>query len=328
MARRKNPFTDETDAFLRKWDKLAPALKSQILMAVDSGMTSSQAVRSVLLRNGLKDKLREWFSDVQINAVQVGMGDRLSLKEPLAVRRWFLNEHFQGDDLSLSQRVTRLDLQRDVISTVQANLSAAKGVTRLASELKDSTTVEDLRAGIRELESAARQVMAGDVEAFQEFKRILKRERSYAESTLDGGNETVLQRAYVRVVNAAERLNERGLDRAIENAIDKKARSNAFRIAHNEAARAYGVGVRTRADADLDCTGIEWDLSSGEGHCDECEELDGKVFAKDDLPEYPAHPNCECNLSLYYGPESSLEEHGQDTNDTMLPEELVGDGEE
>lgn len=328
MSKPRNPFTQGTDDFLRKWDDLAPTLKYEIWSEIDKGKTPAQAVNTVFTRNDLKDNFKEWFSDCQIQAVEIGLGPALELKNTLAARKWFLNEHFQGDELSLSQRVTQLDLQKDVISTIQANLKAADGVIKLTSELKDKTTVEGLRGGIRELESAARQVMAGDKTAFNEFNKILAREKAYAESTLKGGDETVLQRAYVRVVKAAEKLNEKGLDSAIENAIDKKARSNAFRIAHSEAARAYGVGIRTRADNDPDAVGIEWSASGGEGVCEICDELDGKVFAKDDLPEYPAHPNCECLLSSYYGNEKNIEDHSMDTDDSMLPDEFYGDAED
>jgi hypothetical protein len=141
------------------------------------------------------------------------------------------------------------------------------------------------------------------------------------------GDETVLQRSYMRVVKAAEKLNEKGLNSAIENAIDKKARSNAFRIAHNEAARAYGIGFRTRVKRDEDATGATWELSSGEGHCDECEALDGRNFAIDDLPEYPAHPNCECLLTVFYGDKSELENHDEDVDDSTLPDDLIQEAE-
>jgi len=323
MARRKNPFTKYTDEFLRRWDDLAPALKDEIWEKIDQGKTPSRAVRSVFEENDLRDKLRDWFSDVQIGAVEVGIKGVVSVeKNELAMRKWFLNTHFQADDLSLSQRVTRLDLQADVISTIQANFIASNGVTKLASDLSEFTTEEDLRKGIRELETAARKVIAGDTKEFREFQKILKREQRYAESLIEGGNETVLQRAYMRVVKAAAKLNAQGLDKAIENAIDKKARSNAFRLAHNEAARAYGIGARTRASA-TNATGLTWELSSGEGHCNTCEELSGKHYATDDLPEYPAHPNCECNLTPFYGDDSELEDHDQLVDTMTLPEKFI-----
>jgi SPP1 gp7 family putative phage head morphogenesis protein len=320
---KKNPFIDVTNDFLRKWDKLSPKLQKEILSQIDKGKTANEAVKYVFTKNDLKGKLREWLSDVQFTSVTIGFGDAIGIEHPLAMRKYFLNETFQGDSLSLSQRVTRLDLQKDVVSTLQANLSAAKTVHETAKELKEYTTQEDLRKGIRELESAARSVIHSDTPDFKSFQKILDRETTIAEAAMLDGDETVLQRAYMRVVKAAASLNEVALNKAIENAIDQKARSNAFRIAHTEASRAYGMAVRTRAINDDLCTGIEWALSSGEGHCDICEELDGSIFAKDELPEYPAHPHCSCNLIPRYDNVEIDDSADWVTDDNTIPENFI-----
>jgi len=322
MAKR-NPFIDSTDDFLRKWDKLSPKLQKEILSQMEKGKTPSEAVKYVFTKNDLKGKLKEWFNDVQFTAVEIGLGEDIGIKNPLAVRKYFLNETFQGDDLSLSQRVTRLDFQKDVVSTLQANLSAAKTVHETAKDLKEYTTEEDLRKGVRELESAARSVIYSDDPDFKSFKKILDRETTIAEAAIHDGDETVLQRAYLKVVKAAASLNEVALDKSIENAIDQKARSNAFRIAHTEASRAYGLAIKTRAINDDLCTGIEWALSSGEGHCDDCEELDGNIFPKDQLPEYPAHPHCSCNLIPRYDDVKLDGSENWVTNDDTIPEDFI-----
>ena len=48
----------------------------------------------------------------------------------------------------------------------------------------------------------------------------------------------------------------------------------------------------------LDIQGIqyEWISILDKNTCDDCAELDGEVFDKDDLPDFPQHANCQCDL--------------------------------
>jgi SPP1 gp7 family putative phage head morphogenesis protein len=308
------------NTFQDNWNDLTPSLKEQIAVELDNGSTPFQAVSTVFKRNGLSDKLKLWISEACVAAAEKG---GVQFTSNLVGRHFFLAESFAPDKITLSQRVTRLEFQDDVVSTIQANLKAQEQFGRLVSKISQYSTEEDLPKGLRELERQARKVMAGDVEAFNDFAKVLKHEKAVALRAIDGGNETPLKRSYLRLTNAAEKLNEDGLNAAIENAVEQKARSAAFRIADTEVARAYGTAVRTKADQDSECTGIQWSISSSERVCDDCEELDGKIFAKDDLPQYPLHPHCQCILDLFYGDVSELEDHDMETDDSTIPDDIL-----
>jgi hypothetical protein len=315
-----NLIDRNADIFVAKWDDLSEDLKDEISRLLDQGLTPAQAVKKTFAKYNLTDKLREWTLDGIIGTAE---GAGIKFASDLAARTWFLSEHFKGDDLNLSARVTNPAFKDDVVSTLQANLSNSVKLGKMTRELKDFTNVEDLRSGIRDIESQARKIMAGDTSGFKEFQSTINAELKKFERLAAKGADTVLSRAYNRVVKAAEKLKENGLNAAIENAIDKKARSNAYRLAHTEAARAYGLSVRTRASNDEDATGLTWHLSSGEGHCIDCENLDGRRFRIDELPEYPAHPNCTCNLSIWYGPQPDSTSDDYDTDDSTIPDRLL-----
>jgi hypothetical protein len=172
----------------------------------------------------------------------------------------------------------------------------------------------------------ARRVSAGNRELMSEFTKTLNAERKVIERSLAEETATLptaLTKSYDRLLNAAESLNSDSLEKAVDRAIDAKAASNAFRIAITESAKAYGVGMKTRAERDSECTGITWDVSEDENNCDECLSYDGVTFPKDELPEYPAHPHCHCILTLYYL--DDVESQGNDLgDDTTIPDGMVG----
>lgn len=209
----------------------------------------------------------------------------------LAFRSWYLNKHFAGDELTLSQRVTELEFHKTVAEAIRLNMQSGLKLVNLTKELKSYTIVEELPQGIQSVISMARQVSAGEASLMNKFLSVVNAERSKLEERLEAQDVTALTKSYNRLLNAAENLNEKGLEIAVEKAIEAKAAANAFRIAITESARAYGVGMRTRAMADSDCTGIAWDVSLDENNCDECLALDGRVFPKGELPDYPAHPH-------------------------------------
>jgi hypothetical protein len=230
-------------------------------------------------------------------------------------RHWFLNNHFDGE-LSLSERITALRVQDQVIETIRVNLANANRLTQMTEELANFTTEEDIAPRVRVLEQLARRVIGGDVAAYNDYQRSIKAVKNSL------GDESKLDRAYAGVVRASEALNEAGLDMAIENAIDKKAMSNAFRIATTEFNRAYNMGVYTRAKADEDCLAMQLDLSSAGDNCDECVDLatadNGAgpgIYPMDETPETPVHPHCLCLLTPVY----------RLPND-MDPDELETDG--
>lgn len=77
----------------------------------------------------------------------------------------------------------------------------------------------------------------------------------------------------------------------------------ALRLARTEMADAYGQAEKKTAEEAPFSQGIRWSLSNAGVACEVCKanaervtDLGVGVYKVEDLPEYPAHPNCLCDL--------------------------------
>lgn len=78
----------------------------------------------------------------------------------------------------------------------------------------------------------------------------------------------------------------------------------ALRLARTEMASAYGEAEKRTAEEAPFSKGIKWSLSNAGVACWVCQnnaetvtDLGKGIYTTSTLPEYPAHPNCLCNLS-------------------------------
>ncbi|HBZ09128.1 MAG TPA: hypothetical protein DEO65_04460 [Bacillus bacterium] len=79
----------------------------------------------------------------------------------------------------------------------------------------------------------------------------------------------------------------------------------SLRLARTEMAAAFGEGVKEGAELNPSNLGIQWGLSNAGNACDVCKQnaandedgLGPGVYKVENLPDYPAHPNCLCYLS-------------------------------
>lgn len=79
----------------------------------------------------------------------------------------------------------------------------------------------------------------------------------------------------------------------------------SLRLARTEMAAAYGEGVKEGAELNPSNIGIRWGLSNAGNACDVCKQhaandddgLGPGIYKVENLPDYPAHPNCLCYLS-------------------------------
>ena len=78
----------------------------------------------------------------------------------------------------------------------------------------------------------------------------------------------------------------------------------ALRLARTEMAAAFGESAKESATLNPGNKGIRWSVSNAGVACDVCKDNashnEGRgpgVYSAETLPEYPAHPNCLCNLS-------------------------------
>jgi len=77
-------------------------------------------------------------------------------------------------------------------------------------------------------------------------------------------------------------------------------RNRSITIARTETMRAVNGAAKDRYEQ----TGVErveWLTAIDDRQCDECESLNGKIFALGDAPDLPVHPNCRCTLAPVIG---------------------------
>lgn len=249
--------------------------------------------------------------------VSVGLGQpakeslaATGMKRDLLLRQghWLLTKYFPGNPINLSQRVTELRFQDKVAESLRVSMKNIGRLDELTNEISQYSTEEDIAKWIRNIENQARKVMEGEnPEAVRDFR---KKMNDAKQEILDGreyGDLSKLDKAYYKIIKASEKLKSAGLDVAVSNALDKKALSNAFRIAHTEIRKAYNVGVYTRGMQDEDVEAFKIDLSAAGNNCDECTEIaemdNGAgpgIFPVDEVPAIPQHPHCRCELTPVY----------------------------
>lgn len=79
----------------------------------------------------------------------------------------------------------------------------------------------------------------------------------------------------------------------------------SLRLARTEMAAAFGEGVKEGAELNPSNAGVQWSISNAGVACEICKEnaandedgLGPGVYKVENLPDYPAHPNCLCYLT-------------------------------
>lgn len=78
----------------------------------------------------------------------------------------------------------------------------------------------------------------------------------------------------------------------------------ALRLARTEIMAAYGVSSKKSAEVIPSAKGMRWSTSNSNTACKKCRENAAKdngmgagVYSFEELPKYPAHPNCMCQLT-------------------------------
>lgn len=90
-----------------------------------------------------------------------------------------------------------------------------------------------------------------------------------------------------------------GIDSLIDGLLDLGldfSRSKAETIARTEVMYALNQGAINRYSQD-GFTHVEWLAGPDDRCCDECLELDGKIFPINNIPDLPVHPNCRCTVT-------------------------------
>jgi hypothetical protein len=275
-------------------------LSDKILLVVNrelkKGKTPAQASAIAIRVTGAKGEIKEGILSAMVRAATIGAVG-VSIPDELALRKWFLNKHFDG--VKLSESIAAMNLQGVIANEIRTGLRLAKSWQSAARRLtKKNLIAGNVPGYMDDVIVAARRSFAhaGDAKAFSAYRvTVNKAKRSIGR--LKGGR---LAAAYENVVKQAEK----GASAAMAKGVDRAVRAayNAERIARTEIARAYGKGSFARINDDPDIEAMRWELSSAHSITDICDfhaGLDGYgmgpgVYPKNNYPAYPAHPHCTC----------------------------------
>ena len=312
MADPSNPIFSNQDSFAGKWDALAGELQSKVDANISAGMKPRPAVAAAMQELKIAQKKTDWILDGVVAAAVKG-GAPVTIN-PAGMRHWWLNKHWPGDALTLSERTTKLvpEWKSMIGGTISDAMKASGNVTSVASAISKTQLMRgDIAKHLEKTFASATKLQAfGTTPAeLEELKKAIAASKGQVSRLAQAGAPFgQLKASYQRVIDAAEKLDPVALKKAIAFAIKSKARYNAERIARTEMARAYGVGFQERLSEDQDAVGYQSILSSRHPVRDICDfhaeaDLYGMgrgVYPKHSGPPYPYHPHCTCVLRPVY----------------------------
>ena len=306
---KKNPVHKELKKFGVAWDKIADDVIFELTANLKNGDSVSVATRKALKKVDYKKRMTRAISDTVTGSYIIGKGTKKV--DVASFRKWFLNNHWTGEKLSISQRIAKDKSIPLIKAEIKRQLEANNAMRTMAKGLTDKNLVKaDVAKIIETLPVLAKRVANGDMKVYSAYKKQIDIAKKQVDRLARNGARTeALKKAYSNVIRASEKLNKKQINKAIDRAIRNKARYNAERIVRTESAKAYGIGTVERVQDDPEATGIEWTLSSGHPKPDICDvnaEADiygmgAGVYPVGKMPAFPAHPNCLCILDEYYG---------------------------
>ena len=266
------------------------------------GVRSPDKVRKIVADVVDDLEVREYLTERITAGGQIAMGIAgVEVVDKAKVDDWLLHRHWQGDDLSLSQRIARLDMIDEIAADISKGLKTQRTVAEITRKM-DKKVTSDLPGYIDDLITLAnRQDMT--VAGRRAYKKSLRKARDNIDKLtgkpLPG---QAIKKSYGKLVDAIEANNVKTFDKAIARSVRDKARSNVERIARTEYSRAYASGFQKQLDERVEVVGWQSVLSGGHNVVDICDTmantdqygLGAGVFPKSVSVSIPYHPNCLC----------------------------------
>jgi hypothetical protein len=280
---------------------LAGKMQKAVQANIAKGQTVKAAVTTALVSTGYEKQVEKLTLDVMTASVVKNGVDIIDNK---GLRNWWLNQHWDGQKLTLSQIIKSNTVRNQIVSTVSGQMKAGSAWTKVAKSITDKQLVAGEISGEmkRIVQLARKNAVSGTIPRLKSAQRSVERLANIGAST------TRLKKAYRNIINQVERGNIQALDKAVERATKAKARYNAERIARTEMSRANSKAQMAVMDADEDIIGYRSDLSSAHDIVDICDYhaeadlygLGAGVVPKDVELEIPYHPNCLCFSTPVY----------------------------
>lgn len=198
----------------------------------------------------------------------------------------WLEGEVQKGILGVSKGLTRKEAAHQSWSNVYIDSAYKKGIFRAQSELK--------KAGVK----VSRTVDASFVAPIHADRVGLVYSRAY-DGLKNITSKMSQQIGSVLATGLAEGRSPRELARTLNDRVDKIGITRARTLARTEVVRAHHkatIGEYREYQNTLDGVTVlvEWN-TAGYDVCEECSEMNGKVYTMDQIEELiPYHPNCRC----------------------------------
>lgn len=258
-----------------------------------------KAILKAFAEVGFESKLSE---SIASEAAVIITGKVSTALSPSHIRKWYLSKKWRGQDLNLSTQIHNVTARTkaEIIQAIRVRMRASKSWQSVARGIsKVGATKGDLPKYINKLLDTSRVALAGDKVALKEYRVLLRKAQSNIDKLSVAGNTDRLKKAYQNLIDKSISADTAQTTKAIDRAISAKINYNSQRVARTEIARAYGIAQGEVYEADDDVVGIEWSVSSAHINYDICDVLEG-VYPKEEVPSYPAHPGCTCQLLPVY----------------------------
>lgn len=317
-----------------KGNELGNKLVNEIIQQINAGFPLAEAINTALANTGFTGQYFNQLIDTICTAALLGYGIKVpSMQMKTAVRKHILSDYWAPDKMKLSKRLhgTSKEMRQTIIDTIAAAMRKGRTVRQMAIDLYDGYNSGDkvingaeLPQYLKRLVTAARSAAGGDRSITREFNlAVRKAEKQLVKMEQ---KDKPLRVAYQQLVDAAQMLNEKAMEKAAWVAVQEKARYYADRIAITESARAWSDMFYARHYDDSLVIGFGWRLSSRHPRVDICD-FHAKVdhygmgagnYPKDKMPPHPAHPFCTCNLVVIYKGEAEPSKFNPEAGDAWL----------
>jgi hypothetical protein len=311
---------EELLALLRQYmgtaGDMGDKLITEVIRQLNSGKPLAAAIDTAIKETNFNAAYIGNLVDSICTAALLGYGIKVpTMQMKAAIRKSVLADAWAPDKMKLSKRLhgASRQMRTAIIDTISAAMRKGKTVKALSMNLYDGYNSgkkvlrgAELPQYLQRMVAAARTAASGDRDITREFNLAVKA----AQKQLEKMNQPdkALKVAYQQLVDAAQNLNQKALEKAVWVGVQEKARYYADRIAITEMSRAWSDWFYAKTYDDPLVIGYGWRLSSSHPVVDICDfhaqvDLYGMGagnYPKDKVPPHPAHPFCRCNLIVLY----------------------------
>lgn len=243
------------------------------------------------------------------------------IAEELSGKEEDIYEFLEKIDIFLRNEANELyrelseELEKGINFSVQAGLHQSKETTLYLLKKADIDWRPVERVFFRTHNEAVRHMHSRTIKGLNLSDRIWGTSRktmhtigSIVQEAIREGKHPIeiaeMLKVYVKEGANTVAVNYPNMLERLDHSLPMDLSYEALRLARTETAAAFGHATVESAKINPGIKGIQWSISNAGVTCNVCKEIAnhdsglGKgIYEPDNLPEYPAHPNCLCNLS-------------------------------